>query len=826
MPAPIETFCVDEVAAERSELLEEDAPSPLQRRKSSGDRLAGPWLFMLTAGGTLGLLAVSAIVLSRSHNETAWRSAIGRFENLSASCGHQLRWKAHPDMCVVAKGTNAYHGLEVVIEKCGTAMHGEWKHSGNNSTVELATHAGLCLDVRGARDTDGTVMQLWDCPTAANFTVANDSTLRWTRHPSKCVGVAWNSANPGTHLQIWKCAGNPVMQTFSFAACDFNCPRQLFWPAQGRCLSTNGWDLKHGVQLVPGPCQGDGVGATQFLFNETGGKIQLALNTRLCAEVHDSSLRLGLCDATDQEFRVLKSVLYWMRNHTSNWSNQSHPALPVGPTWPFRVASGTPQPMQVSVCQALNHPTEQFRVPSHLPCPRQLKWASHPDLCMGTLSWHIGNGERVVLAPCEAGTKVGQRQHWLLEKDGKIRLASSPSYCLDVHDHSEKDGAYLQLMQCFDGDPDQVFSGSEGLLHHDEAIQQGSRCVSVREEVPMAYTALEMMECDTSNWYSHQTFSADVCQNEEHAQPPPAQRRGSFLVLGDWGWDHFVHGNVEKSDCQKAIGSAMAHKMEELGDVQFIINVGDSFYPDGLSSPGDPRWTTQWHDRYPGILRSVPWYSIYGNHDAHHDPGMCKDADGAQLNKYRNNLDRLFMPDYNWNIHHGDLDLEVVGLDLNKFVNGWNATTPAKDLILSDCEFSSCPEHCINNSDRRASEAFDLVQDRHANSTAKNLVIFSHYPTDYFASVPGFLDLLRDRSREIAYFSGHRHNTDQKSTGKTGPHDWLVGGGGGWGCDGSEQGYVVATIDQDYRLRTYPVLINPEVCCPKMRATTTTVLSK
>ena len=39
-------------------------------------------------------------------------------------------------------------------------------------------------------------------------------------------------------------------------------------------------------------------------------------------------------------------------------------------------------------------------------------------------------------------------------------------------------------------------------------------------------------------------------------------------------------------------------------DVKFIINVGDSFYPDGVSSPGDIRWRTQWIDRYPGTRAS------------------------------------------------------------------------------------------------------------------------------------------------------------------------------------------------------------------------------
>lgn len=39
-------------------------------------------------------------------------------------------------------------------------------------------------------------------------------------------------------------------------------------------------------------------------------------------------------------------------------------------------------------------------------------------------------------------------------------------------------------------------------------------------------------------------------REDEHAVP--RNRKGSFLVVGDWGWDHLVHGNVPKADCQAA----------------------------------------------------------------------------------------------------------------------------------------------------------------------------------------------------------------------------------------------------------------------------------
>merc|ERR1712190_524076 len=106
----------------------------------------------------------------------------------------------------------------------------------------------------------------------------------------------------------------------------------------------------------------------------------------------------------------------------------------------------------------------------------------------------------------------------------------------------------------------------------------------------------------------------------------PLPRRGSFLVIGDWGFDSEIHGNTYSTSCQQAIADAMLEKFRELGDVKFIVNVGDSFYPHGVASKTDPQWSAKWRNIYSEELRSVPWYSVYGNHDLQHDPCSCSDG--------------------------------------------------------------------------------------------------------------------------------------------------------------------------------------------------------
>jgi len=102
-----------------------------------------------------------------------------------------------------------------------------------------------------------------------------------------------------------------------------------------------------------------------------------------------------------------------------------------------------------------------------------------------------------------------------------------------------------------------------------------------------------------------------------------------------------------------------------------------------------------------------------------------------------------------------------------------------------------------------------------AKSEARNLLVFSHYPTDYYAGgAPEFLDALRTQEKNITFFGGHRHSVDQWSTESIAPNsNWLVGGGGGWSCDSASQGFVIGQVMWDYSVKTFPVLVDAPSCC-------------
>jgi hypothetical protein len=340
-------------------------------------------------------------------------------------------------------------------------------------------------------------------------------------------------------------------------------------------------------------------------------------------------------------------------------------------------------------------------------------------------------------------------------------------------------------------------------------------------------------------WYAHwlAPFAKDAINPDRRATHPApttptstwerdenTTRIGSFIVVGDWGYDGQAHGNINLL-CQNLIADTMLDTFRTLGDVQFIINVGDSFYPGGVTSKSDRQWDVKWRNVYSPELRSVPWYSVYGNHDYHKDPGVCAEnaSEGAQVNANISNLDYFYMPGYNWHIEHPELDLEVIGLDMNHYMWAWLKNTPNHSKCCWDCQFTACPEECSANLERRAMQAEELFQQRYAESSARNLLVFSHYPTDYFWSRPEFLDALSDASKHhVEFFGGHRHNTDQGSTIPILPNNnWLVGGGGGWSCDppdkegvAIQQGFVVGEIYANSNVTTYGVFVDNEKCCP------------
>lgn len=76
-----------------------------------------------------------------------------------------------------------------------------------------------------------------------------------------------------------------------------------------------------------------------------------------------------------------------------------------------------------------------------------------------------------------------------------------------------------------------------------------------------------------------------------------------FLAFGDWGM-----GNSGQREVARAMSDHCAQMR-----CDFILGLGDNFYPVGVKSVSDPLWETRYEKMYGGM--NLPFYSALGNHD-------------------------------------------------------------------------------------------------------------------------------------------------------------------------------------------------------------------
>ena len=111
---------------------------------------------------------------------------------------------------------------------------------------------------------------------------------------------------------------------------------------------------------------------------------------------------------------------------------------------------------------------------------------------------------------------------------------------------------------------------------------------------------------------------ADVPLCSAHGGTAEAQRLSgaaiSLLVLGDFGRDGLC--------CSKDVALEMAAASRKL-NVSMVLNVGDSFYSDGIEKITDAQVNTSWYNVFvkghPALNtfrgKALPWYATLGNHD-------------------------------------------------------------------------------------------------------------------------------------------------------------------------------------------------------------------
>jgi len=132
----------------------------------------------------------------------------------------------------------------------------------------------------------------------------------------------------------------------------------------------------------------------------------------------------------------------------------------------------------------------------------------------------------------------------------------------------------------------------------------------------------------------------------------------TFISIGDWG-----QINQDQHDVAQQLATSATQY-----NVSFILNTGDNFYEDGVTSLSDDQWKRTYEDVYASDSLQVDWYSIQGNHDHHWGRGS------AEIDYSIKKCDhRWVMPDY-WYFKQFHIDLD-------------NDINTAQDNIIIDVTF-------------------------------------------------------------------------------------------------------------------------------------------
>lgn len=141
-----------------------------------------------------------------------------------------------------------------------------------------------------------------------------------------------------------------------------------------------------------------------------------------------------------------------------------------------------------------------------------------------------------------------------------------------------------------------------------------------------------------------------------------------FLALGDWGYKSYIHADVARG-LQKYCKT----QREQGVRVDAVLLAGDNFYPRGVNSLTDEKWTTLWKSTFDPT--ELDCYVTLGNHDYRNGlefgqlqvtqsgrPGfekwICRDVNGPEK-------PGIYYKDW---FYAGDLAVQLVVIDTNTLV--------------------------------------------------------------------------------------------------------------------------------------------------------------
>jgi len=214
-----------------------------------------------------------------------------------------------------------------------------------------------------------------------------------------------------------------------------------------------------------------------------------------------------------------------------------------------------------------------------------------------------------------------------------------------------------------------------------------------------------------------------------------------FYTIGDWG---------ELNDNLLKVSDSM-DQMSYIKKPDFILSLGDNFYPNGVKDINDDKWLSYYNNVFVGKNLYCPWYSILGNHDYMGNPH-------AQIDYYLSKKDnRWTMPKryYSINYKFNDKNLHIIALDTVEL---------ALMTSLSLIGENSLTKYNINRESKI--KQLEWLEYQLKNSNADWLIVIGHYnlySAGYHSSNKELISILKPlfiKYNVDLYICGHCHNLE------------------------------------------------------------------
>ena len=182
-------------------------------------------------------------------------------------------------------------GSQVQIYPCDTRHASQkWYFVGKSLRI-----GGMCLDVAGGAQANGTAIQLWTCGGGAGqqFTL-NASGQLVSAESRKCVDIKEANTNDGTKLHLWECLPNQSSQQWDIANAPF------VSRFNGKCIDVPGGQFYAGNPIQMWHCNGSI--AQQWTYDSHTRNVKIYDN--LCmdvaggAQANGTAIQLWTCNGT------------------------------------------------------------------------------------------------------------------------------------------------------------------------------------------------------------------------------------------------------------------------------------------------------------------------------------------------------------------------------------------------------------------------------------------------------------------------------------------------------------------------------------------------